>query len=57
VEALRDEVVPLTLPTILALSGRRPAESEPPGSLRAGFYVGVAGGLLTILTGRSLRSR
>jgi hypothetical protein len=34
-----------------------PAEFDPPGSLRAGFYVGMAGGLLTILTGRSLRSR
>jgi hypothetical protein len=34
-----------------------PDRFEPPGSLRAGFYVGVAGGLLTILTGRSLRSR
>jgi hypothetical protein len=34
-----------------------PAEFEPPGSLRVGFYVAVAGGLLTIFAGRSLRSR
>jgi hypothetical protein len=34
-----------------------PEAFQLPGGLRAGFYVGLAGGLVTILTGRPLRSR